>query len=66
MLSRRPILSDLIFGCGRGFVFIVPRRATRLGKRFFFWSFLLLLGPLALTMHVHYDPTPRKPKDANG
>jgi hypothetical protein len=47
-------------------VFIVPRRATRLGKRFFFWSFLLLLGPLALTMHVHYDPTPRKPKDANG
>ena len=42
-------------------MFIVARRGIRLRKSFFFWAFLLLFGVLGLTMHVHHDPTPRKP-----
>jgi hypothetical protein len=38
-------------------MFIVERRGLRLKKGFFVWSFLLLIGALALTIHVHYQAT---------
>jgi hypothetical protein len=46
-------------------MFIVARRGLKLRKSFYFWAFLFLFGPLGLTMHVRYDPTPRKLKNSN-
>lgn len=50
---------------GRDAVFIIARRGIRLRKSFFFWTFVFLFGAIGLTMHVHYDPTPREPKNSN-
>jgi hypothetical protein len=37
-------------------MFIVERRGFRLTRGFYVLWFFLLLGAVALTMHVHYDP----------
>jgi hypothetical protein len=46
-------------------MFIVARRGIGLKKAFYFWAFLLLFGALALTMHVHHEPTPGKTKSSS-
>ena len=45
-------------------MFIVARRRIRLRRSFYFWAFLLLLGAVGLTMHVHYDPALNEPKNS--
>ena len=42
-------------------MFIIARRGTRLKRSFFVWSFLMIFGALGLTMHVHFDPTEKRP-----
>jgi hypothetical protein len=51
-------------------MFIVAKRGIRLRKSFWVWSIILwmfILAPAALlTMHIHYDPEPKRRKLAVG
>jgi hypothetical protein len=37
-------------------MFIVAQKGLRLNRGFYVWSFLMMLGAVGLTMHIHYDP----------